>query len=557
MGKMNYRSLSFHAVGGIPDPALVRRGAELGFNDITFRTEGRTVSELEGMKKRGDQEGYFALADELDMSISIWTHEIEDYDPQWGPVAVENDRLWEELASRYEYVLGELFPELDHLALTVTETYCWITDPQLLKKLVESLNEVCRDNDAELILRSFIWHPQQLEDVRETILTLPEDVSVMTKAVPNDWHFRSIHHPLIGDIGERTEYVEQDLANEYARRDFTAGCNTDILEEQFDYWERNDVDGFNLRVARYVPEGGGQMVSRPYTAGEFMQADILGHPNEANLWAVGYLSQGKSVEQAWDDFATYYFGDPAAGEMIKALKPTGEILNEGLCVDALHFGRTNWNGNRMTDRGGTPGHRSMLSRYLGTIKARPHTEEEALNHLYSNPFAQRPARWRFDESYVHTYHRIRKGHPDIIKEKEAAYRDALRKVERSLELIDSVEEELPEGAHEYFRFKVEENKFHLQAMSEAQLAWLKANNRLYYSGSNAVYYQEEVFGDIKQHLAKLEELIPRYEEEATVEWAGRQHNLKRGPYIDIVRYLHEFRQYWDLDTSEMYSKTFS
>ena len=145
---------------------------------------------------------------------------------------------------------------------------------------------------------------------------------------------------------------------------------------------------------------------------------------------------------------------------------------------------------------------------IGTkVTLRGETAEE---FLLVSPFGRKASQWRFDESAVPDYHRTRKGHPDVIAAKEAGYESALETAAECLDAVDEAEPHLPDDAYEYFRFKLEENEFHLRAMSEMQLAWLKASNRIYYEGTDRAW--PDATAEMRGHLATLETLCDRYDE---------------------------------------------
>lgn len=542
---MDYRSLSFHGWGINPD--LIRRGAELGFNDVTIQTEGGTVEELAEIREVGHEEGYFELAEELGMTVTVWVHEFEDYDGSWGPVALDNDTLWEAIAERYARVLGEHLPEVDYLALVVSECQIEVHEPPILERLVRTINEQCRRTDTTLVLRTFHRHPDELERIAEAIDRLPGDVAVQNKNAPQDFHVRSVPHPLIGAVGDRTEFVEVDLANEYYRQEHVAACLTDDFAEQFEYWAEQGVDGFAARVSR---RGRGW---RQKTAKSFH--DVLGEPEEANLWTLGRLAtegvDGVDLDDLWREFAADLYGEAAAEQMVSALRPTGDVIAEGLCVGDFHFGKTKWNGILPQSAGGVPALRTMRGYAQNSYRAREYDDATAEHFLLTSPFGRKASQWRFDQSAVPDYHRTRTGHPSVVEAKEAAYAEALETARECLDAVDAAAPHLPAGAHEYVRFKLEENEFHLRAMSEMQLAWLKASNQLYFEGTQEAW--PDAAAEVREHLAELEGLCERYGESFSGEWRGESHSLERGAYIDIPGFVYEFQRHWGIEEYESFA----
>jgi hypothetical protein len=231
LSPMNYRSISSHR--GMPDPQVIELAARLGFNDVCFQVEGEQSLMLRELRERWDRSGTPGQMKSLGMTISLWVHEFEDLDPSWGDPVFENDMLWENLRKRYLKLLTEDLPEVNWLVLTVVESTVRVTDPRMLEKLCLLLRDVCKACDKKLMIRSFVWTLEEFDGVRKAIEGLPDDITVMTKYVPQDWHRGSyddgtpFHDPLIGNIGAKQQIVELDIAGEYFRGDHAAQESSD------------------------------------------------------------------------------------------------------------------------------------------------------------------------------------------------------------------------------------------------------------------------------------------------------------------------------------------
>jgi hypothetical protein len=70
---MRYRSISCHE--GWPDPRVIRLAAELGFNDVCFRTERGLLTKVREVAARACRNGTFELIRSFGMSVSLWVHE--------------------------------------------------------------------------------------------------------------------------------------------------------------------------------------------------------------------------------------------------------------------------------------------------------------------------------------------------------------------------------------------------------------------------------------------------------------------------------------------------
>ena len=429
------------------------------------------------------------------MTISVWVHEFQDWDKSIGPLEIKNEALWKAMSSRYRKLLRETLPEIDYLVLTVVETQVNAAqDPKLLAKLVEVIDNECRAAGKRLILRSFVWHPQEMKVFLASLALLPKDVIIQSKCVPQDWHLRGSDNPVIGAMGGREEQVEFDIGGEYFKLDYVACAFTDILQSQLKYAAARGVKGIAVRFNRF-------------------DHSAYGQAQEANLWFSGYWASGKSLDPlvAWKDYATATFGAKAAPVMIEALKPTGQVIAEALCVQRETFGDA----------------RALVPAMRGGPQ--------------DNPFLMHwsPARW--DSSLQDALDKISTGDPQTIRRKTASYATALASAARSLTLIDSVEDDLPEGAYPFFRWKLEENRFVLIMCCEAELAWLKTKQCRKVADQAK---KQALTAEIRGHLANMRKrLAAEGDKKVTLLWRGKTHSLKRGSYNDFAAWIDCFGKY--------------
>ncbi len=515
---MHYRSLSFQR--GFPDPLLIRRGAELGFNDVCFQTEGGLMPMLDDLRDRADRSGYFELLNELGMTCTVWAHEFADYDHSaWGECRPDNQRLWQGVEQRYDFILGELLPEIDNLVMTVVETDITATRPEILVPLMSAIQRACKRHNTRLILRSFVHHPHEYEEVKEAIAAISDDIAIMTKAIPQDWHMRSVDDPLIGAVGDKPQYIEVDIAGEYFRMNHVANCFTETLADQFDRWCAAGCEGVAVRV------------DRAWEPWREHQTTVLDQAQEANLWTLGYLASGRSrsLDQIWREFTRYQFGEPAAATMEEALRPTGQVVGEALYVECEPFGEQKYDY----------AHPFALLKRDRTAVAYPDEEDRVCR----NPFHQAWSVFRWDESYIPRYQQIRRGHADVIVAKEESYQRARASALKSLEAIDRVEESLPEGAYTYFKWRLQENLWNLDFMCRMQLAWLNLANALFAEDVDACSEQRR--RNARDYLAEAEQLARESKTESiTAVWRGRVYHCRRAQYIQVDDMLARFKEYW-------------
>lgn len=471
---------------------MVKRAADLGFNDVTIQTEEWTMPKLEALRKWADKTGNFKFIKDQGMSLSVWVHELNDMPKDIGPLTIDNEKLWTALRERYRYVCNELLPEVDYYVLTVVESQLWVTGKtDVLVKLVSVINEECRKANKKLIFRTFLWYVSEASVIMDALEGLPDDVIVMSKCVPQDWHLRGVDSPFIGKAGKRDQYIEFDIAGEYNKLTHVACAFTDVLHRQLKYAEKHNCDGIAVRVDRYG-------------------ATPWGQAQEANLWYLGYHSSGKSSDQnkAWHDYAVELFGSKAAPTMIKALRPTGEVVAEAICVEQESFG---------------------YSRDVRPMR----NSSDPFNVLHS------PAKW--DRSLVPTYNKIKAGDPEIIKRKTESFAGALASAKKSLRLIDTVKDDLPDGAYEFFRWKLQENEFHLIMFCNIELAWLKDAR---YRRTKSADEQNILARQVAEHVKVVKQMNADAKAvKISVKWKGKTHNLQRGSYHNWTSWVKRFGDY--------------
>jgi hypothetical protein len=321
-----YRIVSFHR--GQADKRLVKLAAQLGFNGVQIQIEGSTVDGLIAFKSYDAKEHFIDYCHALGMKVTIWVHELSDvpalYMPEsLGPITPGNTALWSYLDTRYDWVLHDVIPNIDGLCLTVVETEIRVTDAPVMLKLVDCLRRACDRHGKSLQVRTFVWFPDEFKGVMDAVKQLPQDTVIMSKCVPQDWNLRGINGLELGDVGGRTQIEEFDVDGEYFLRDHVANCMPALLKRQFDYGIAHHISGICVRVDRE-------------------DSSVLDEPNEVNLWTLGMLASGASnnLDDIWSAWATNRFGAAAAPGVIRALKPSGDVVAEMLSIGPFEFGDT-------------------------------------------------------------------------------------------------------------------------------------------------------------------------------------------------------------------------
>ncbi len=525
--EMPYRSVSFHIE---PDSNTILRAAELGFNDICIQTEGDTEERLKQLRKAEENYGYMQLAKSKGMTVSVWIREISNYDKSWGEVSVENEVLWQKMKEKYDYFMTELIPEADNFVLTVVESQVNIADnTPVFQKVLEVILDRCKEHDKNLILRTFVHYPHEYDTLIANLSKIPDEVSIQTKYVPSDWNMRGPDNFLIGKVGNKNQYIEMDICGEYWRNTYLPNCWTENLHNRYQHWIENSCDGISVRVDRSPRKGAWWEPLHYYHK-------IYAHPQEVNLWLLGQLSTGKTndPDDAWQDWANEYFNEDIADEIIEIFKPQGKIVAEAIHVETEPFGAT---------RNKIPAEWTMNGQHCkcGDTLAVKYSNEEDM--LYRNPFYHKYSPNVWNAELKPRYHMIRRGHEDVIAKKQSAYNEMVKTSINTINRFRQLKDKMNEKKYRFYLFKLEENLFHLQVMCEAEIAWLKASNNLYFRERNNEILQMEV----ESHLEHLESLHHKTNEELVIDWQGRHYEIKRGEYLDIPGFIELFNKYWQIE----------
>lgn len=422
-----YRIVSFHK--GKMNKDILRSAAKIGYNGAMVQLESGNVQRLQEFAELDRKEGYVELCHSLGMKVTLWVHELENLpganDTGYlGPVTLENDKLWKHLEDRYDYVLGELLPDIDGIVLTVVETQIGVTDTKLMLKLVDVLRGKCQKYKKQLIVRTFVWYPKEFEGVMGCVKQMPDDVVIMSKCVPQDWQLRGMNDRAIGDVGNHQQIVEYDAAGEYFLEDSVANCMVDYLKDQFEYGLKHGVDGVCVRVDRG-------------------HANVLHAPQEVNMWALGLFANAdaSTADQVWNAWATARYGRIAAPGVIKALKPTLEVMREMVNIGSFSLGR--------------PG------------PGPPAPDKDSLSTNWAN--------FKWDRAYLPEYRAAQAGEPAYTSKVAAQKKNALVLAQRCLVDLEEVKSKLSPEDYEVLKSKLFTNKVQLEWRAPMMLAYLRYN----------------------------------------------------------------------------------
>jgi hypothetical protein len=338
-----YRIVSFHQ--GRADMELIKLAKEVGYNGVQIQTENGTLKPLQKFADYNQRTQLIENCHKLGMHVSVWVHELNDIPdkfllkPDTGNlkpgeivcnygfagdqrivININDPKLWELLDERYEYILKELIPDVDALVLTVTETQVHATNPELFIRLVKLLDDKCRKYGKKLQVRTFVWHLKDLNNLMTTMKELPEDVIIMSKCVPQDWHLRSVNGLELGRVGNHEQIEEWDAEGEYFGLNKLVNCMPGLLQHQLAYGMSQGIKGICVRVDR-----GNQ--------------SVLHQPSEVNMWALELLASGQAstVDDVWKTWVIHRYGDKAVPAIIPALVHSTDVVQEALYIDNFSF----------------------------------------------------------------------------------------------------------------------------------------------------------------------------------------------------------------------------
>jgi len=268
-----------------------------------------------------------ALAHEHDLKVDMWTHELSGVPNEFieGGKAKLSPELWEWLRQKYEKVF-ELLPDLDGLVLTFAETDFSVyknnktisddSQPRRIVKLIDVLSGVCAKKGRELLVRTFVYEPHEVQWMEEVLKLVSaelgdrKNITIMTKCVPHDWTPYYPYNPLLGKTSGLPQVVEIDLGQEFTGQSKILHCEVDYVHRVLAHARDKDVVGAVARVER-------------------MDNYALGTPNEVNIFAFSKLinDSEESTEELWNEWGTERYGEKAASHVISALKRTFDITN--------------------------------------------------------------------------------------------------------------------------------------------------------------------------------------------------------------------------------------
>lgn len=426
------RAISFHHCDRV-DRDLVTLARQLGYNEVQLQMENGNLERLHELADIQKKNHLLDFIHGQGMKVSVWLHELEDLPDNIGPITLENEALWKLLRERYRHILGDLLPDVDVWVLTVVESKIRVTDPRLLSKLVEIVNDACREHHKQLVVRTFVWYPNEFERVMASVKTLPGDTVIMTKSVPQDWHIRGTDDRAIGAVAPHEQLIEFDIAGEYFYKNAVANCFPETLTGQMERARAKGATGICVRVDR----------------GE---DDVLHNPQEVNLWALAATAGCKipgapaplpsqhaaMLEAVWHAYAVHEFGPRAANAAVEALRNSGNVVAEALCVGPFSFADS---------------------------RTYPPFDKPAFDNHWQ------PQWW--EPRYLPLYEKAKRGDPGVILAKESSTRISTAQAQEALDSLERHRALFRPEDYTFLHAKLTANLDFIQTETPIQLAYLR------------------------------------------------------------------------------------
>lgn len=254
----------------------------------------------------------------------IWIHELEDIPDRFiknNIVQLDDPKLYDFLKERYRKTFED-FPAFDGIMLTFHETkYKLFDDSEAVSemspsrrfaKITNTIYEVCEEFEKDMVVRTFVYTPEELEWARKGFSMTDPEVMIQSKTVPQDWQAFFPHNPVIGAFPDRRQIVEFDCSNEYTGKNFIPYTSPEYFAFRWKYdLKQPGVTGYNIRLDH---EG----------------YDALFTPNAINIYTISRLTQDSTLtsEQIWQDWTVETYGEKAAPHIKEALKHSFEIVNK-------------------------------------------------------------------------------------------------------------------------------------------------------------------------------------------------------------------------------------
>ena len=263
---------------------------------------------LDDPERRDHARKLLKLYTDAGMDVWCWIHEVEKPDPKFvkgGKLQADDPGLYKAIEAKYNRFLSETLPGLAGLVLTICETdfeiYMGdkaegdIAGPERVRKIIDAVAAACRRHGARLAVRDFLYRKSEVDLLREMFQQLPGDIIVMSKCVPQDWHAFYPPNPMIGDVGEREQWVEHDFGFEHEGQHLYPYADIEKIHERVRYEHEKGVRTWCLRLDRYNADKGYGALLNPW--GRLILAAVKKMTEDPDI----------ELEDVWDEWEKEQF----------------------------------------------------------------------------------------------------------------------------------------------------------------------------------------------------------------------------------------------------------
>ncbi|CAG7644542.1 hypothetical protein ACFQI7_09960 [Paenibacillus allorhizosphaerae] len=96
------------------------------------------------------------------------------------------------------------------------------------------------------------------------IRSLNDEVAVMSKCVPHDWHPYYPDNPVLGQVRPKQQWIEFDLGHEYEMQTVLPFAEPELLLKRIQCARQSGIDTCCLRLDRYDADAGNSAIYKPW-----------------------------------------------------------------------------------------------------------------------------------------------------------------------------------------------------------------------------------------------------------------------------------------------------
>jgi hypothetical protein len=319
-----------------------------------------------------------SLAEKQNIPYYLWIHEFDDIPEKFlsgGDVNFDDPGLFPYIKDRYERLLKVMpntagfvltFHESNYKLFRKTEVKSKYDVPERIYRLTKLINDVAKEHNKILILRSFFYEPKEMEYFKTALSRLPDDIIIMSKTTFHE--FDPFYPPdsMHGDVGNKKHIIEIDLGVEKALSSEGAYTQTEYIQRFVRRAAEKKMAGMvgRARLLWDKPFENSHEINL-YAFSRFMKNPVLSVNEVAVDWArkryndaaAPYIASAlgrtqfinhhcryhlgvwltKSIGSQWDDYK-YYFGHPTERSVYKwTLDPADKELENKIYHPDLEF----------------------------------------------------------------------------------------------------------------------------------------------------------------------------------------------------------------------------